>query len=289
MPELLAIIDGDVLAYQACESRWQSKAKIEGNTSFVSLDWSGKKVAPEFTKEEDDIYLMKSWDNFQNKLQELLERLYCTDYLMAVKGPNNYRYLLYPEYKMNRHADKKKQNEFVPVLRDLAVQTGLAVESKGREADDMLRIWANEARAVERDYIICSIDKDLKCIPGKHFLMHKETTIVVSEEDARRHYYEQLLKGDPTDNIPGVINIGEVKAARALAPYTKEADFQQQVVEKYMAAYGKEWKSYLLSNAKMIHLQNHEHDYFSFASWPIVRAIESMEKSGEIQWDNPAG
>lgn len=288
MSSLLAIIDGDVLAYQACEARWQSKAKIEGNTSFVSLDWGGKKVAPEFTKEEDDIYLMKSWDNFQRNLQHLLENLYCTDYLMAVKGDGNYRYQLYKEYKMNRHADPKKRNEFVPILRDLAVQTGLAVESTGREADDMLRIWANEARAVGQDYIICSIDKDLKCIPGKHWLMHKEMKIEVSEEAACRHYYEQLLKGDPTDNIPGVAGIGEVKAAKALAPFSKEADFQQQVVEKYMAAYSKEWKSQLLSNAKMIHLQNHEHDYFSLDNWPIARAIEAMEKSGEIRWDDPA-
>jgi len=94
-----------------------------------------------------------------------------------------------------------------------------------------------------------------------------------------------MLKGDPTVNIPGVINIGDVKATKILAPYTNEADFQHQTVEKYMAAYGKEWKSYLLSNAKMIHLQNHEHDYFSFESWPIVRAMEAMEKSGEIRWD----
>jgi len=206
MSKTLAIIDGDVLAYQACEPRWKSKAKIDGNTSFVSLDWSGKTVAPEFTKEEDDRYLMKSWENFQFNLQNLLEQLYCDDYLMAVKGPSNYRYKLYPEYKMNRHADKNKQNLFVPILRELAVNTGLAVEAKGREADDLLRIWANEARAVGQDYIICSIDKDLKCIPGKHWLMHKNIKIEVSEEEALRHYYEQMLKGDPTDNIPGVIN-----------------------------------------------------------------------------------
>ena len=54
----------------------------------------------------------------------------------------------------------------------------------------------------------------MKCIPGKHWLMHKKEMIVVSEEDAMRHYYQQLLKGDPTDNIPGVPRVGEVKAAK---------------------------------------------------------------------------
>jgi 5'-3' exonuclease len=287
MSDLLAIIDGDVLAYNACRPRWQSKAKISGDTSIVSLDWGGKKVAPEFTKEEDEKYLRDSWENFIKDLEEMLEKLYCKEYLMAVKGPDNYRYHLYPEYKMNRHADKNKQNAFVPILRDLAVSTGLAVAATGREADDMLRIWANEARAIDREFIICSIDKDLKCIPGNHWLIHKQTKIFVTEEEATRFYYEQLLKGDPTDNIPGVIGIGDVKAKKALAPFTTETEFQQQTVECYMTAYGKEWKSFLLSNAKMIHLQHNEHDYFSFDKWPIVRTIEAMEKSGEICWDDP--
>jgi 5'-3' exonuclease len=89
-----------------------------------------------------------------------------------------------------------------------------------------------------------------------------------------RHYYQQLLKGDPTDNIPGVPRVGEVKAAKILAPFTTEKDFQEQVVEQYLLAYGEfEWKDYLLSNAKMIHLQRDKDDYFNFKQWPIIQEL----------------
>lgn len=269
----IAIIDGDVLCYQACKPRWEKKARVENGFSFVSLDDDGKRLPLEYTKEEDREYLEESWENLKKDLTTLIETVYCDDYIMAVKGENNFRYLLYPEYKLNRHADPTKQNLFVPVLRKLAVAEDLAVEAVGCEADDLIRIWAEQARLYDQDYVICSIDKDLKCIPGKHWLMHKKTLIEVSEADAMRHYYEQLLKGDPTDNIPGVPRVGEVKASKILAPLSTEAEFQEAVVSEYIAAYGDDWKNFLLSNAKMIHLQRHPTDYFNFKEWPIIEEL----------------
>lgn len=270
----IAIIDGDVLCYQACKARWEKKAKIENGVSFIPLDSNGKRVPLEWTKEEDRIYLQESWENLQKDLNNLLDKVFCSEYLMAVKGQGNFRNRLYPEYKLNRHADPNKQNYFVPVLRQLAVAEDLAVPSDGREADDLMRIWSEECRSTGEDYIICSIDKDLKCIPGKHFLMHKELFISISEEEAKRHYYEQLLKGDPTDNIPGVPRVGEVKARKILESATTEEEFQERVVEQYLIAYGEEqWKDYLLSNGKMIYLQKHRNDYFNINSWPIIREL----------------
>lgn len=241
--------------------------------SFISLDSDGKRVPLEWTKEEDKEYLEESWEHLQNDLNKLLDKVYCDEFLMAVKGNNNFRNLLYPEYKLNRHADPNKQNHFVPVLRRLAVAQDLAIPAYEREADDLMRIWAEEARASGDDYVICSIDKDLKCIPGRHYLMHKDTMIEVSESAALRHYYEQLLKGDPTDNIPGVPRVGEVKAARILENCTTENEFQEKVVDEYIKAYGDDWLSYLLSNGKMIYLQKTKNDFFNLKDWPIVQEL----------------
>lgn len=271
----IAIIDGDVLCYQACRPRWEKKARIEDGVSYIRLDEDGKRIPLEYTPEEDREYLEESWDNFQKDLNTLLETVYCDEYLMAVKGPGNFRNLMYPEYKLNRHADPTKQNAFVPVLRKLAAKQDYAIEAVGREADDLIRIWAEQARLAGRDYVICSIDKDLKCIPGRHWLMHKKELVVVSEAEAMRHYYEQLLKGDPTDNIPGVPRVGEVKARNFLADCSTESDFQEVVVAKYIEAYGDDWQSFLLSNAKMIHLQRDAEDYFSFEEWPIVKELSN--------------
>lgn len=270
---MLALIDGDVLCYQACKPRWEKKAKIQGGVSFVSLDDDGQRIPLEYTKEEDRYYLEESWEHLKKDLQNLLDSLYCTEYLMAVGGKDNFRKTLYPEYKLNRHANPNNLNAFVPILRQLAIAENLAIAAEGREADDLLRIWAEQATNVGDDFVVCTIDKDLKCIPGKYYNIKHKTTINISTEDAMRHYYEQLLKGDPTDNIPGVPRIGEVKAAKMLADCYDESEFQECVASAYIAVYGDEWKDYLLSNGKMIHLQKHPNDYFNFSEWPIASEL----------------
>jgi 5'-3' exonuclease len=268
---MIALIDGDVLAYGACRTRWQDKAK--DGVVYRELDEDGNVKPLDFSTKENQVYLQSSWENLKTNLSKMLDAIYCDDYLMAVKGDGNFRDLVYSEYKANRRKNVNNQNLFVPVLRKLMVMEDLAIEAHNREADDMLRIWAEQCRMFDIDYIVCSIDKDLKCIPGKHYLMHKEIMIDVSEADAMRHYYEQLLKGDPTDNIPGVPQVGEVKAGKILEPYSTEEEFQDQVIEQYMGAYDEDWVHYLLANAKLIHLQRDVGDYFSFVDWPMMERL----------------
>jgi len=269
---VMLLIDGDVLCYMACKARWEPKVqKDENGNSIIKLDENGKRIPLEYTKEEDTKYLRESLDNVRKDFYALLDKFYTNDFLMAVKGEGNFRELLYPEYKQNRHRDPDKQNAFVPVLRKLLVHEDLALEATGREADDLLRIWANECIANGIDYIVVSIDKDLKCIPGRHYNLKKETEEDVSEEEAMRHYYEQLLKGDPTDNIPGIPRMGPVKAAKALKDCKTEIEFQDVVIEQYMIAYDDQWKEALLFNGKMIHLQNNINDYFGVSEWPLVK------------------
>jgi 5'-3' exonuclease len=271
---MLALIDGDVLAYNACESRF----KKDSNGHWM-MDLNNMKGDIEFTPEEARAYLEGAWENFQHIVEEICARVFATDYLMAVKGPDNFRSLLYPEYKMNRHK-RGISNETVPALRELAVQRGMAIAADGREADDLLRIWAEECRKVNEPYIVCSIDKDLKCIVGKHYFIHKDVIQDIDHHYANRFYYEQLLKGDPTDNIPGIPKVGEVKAQKALALCKTDEEFQEKVIEMYMTAYGDAWYDYLLSNGKMIHLQKTPTDYFGCYHWPLVKELLDLEKNG---------
>jgi hypothetical protein len=280
---MLALIDMDVMCYQACESRW--KLRCEGLNHIIELDGEGQRKQLEFTRAEDTKYLKDSYDNLKRDLDKLLDMTFASDFLAAVKCPAtegpavNFRNVMYPEYKLNRHKDPDKSNGFVPILRQLMVAEGLAVEASGREADDLICIWSEEARAKGEEFIICTIDKDIwKAIPGNHYLMHPWLTadnriVVTNEEDACRFHYEQLLKGDPTDYIPGIPRIGDKKAEKILAPYNTEADFQEQVVNQYIEAYGDEWMDYLLSNGKMLYLQRHVDDYFECLHWPIVQEL----------------
>jgi hypothetical protein len=276
----LAILDGDVFAYRACYHMWEERVKqaniLKNDKLIIELDEEGKPKPIVFPKEIDRMFLEKAWNNFKREVRTIVDKLYCTDFLMAVKGDNNYRNLLNPEYKINRHADPTKRNEFVPVIRKLAIMEGYAIEADGREADDLMRIWAEQARAAGDEYIIVTIDKDLQCIPGKLYLMHKEMMIDVPEDVAMRHYYRQILRGDSTDNIPGIPRLGPVKAEKIIKEGLTEAECQEAVVNQYMIAYGDKWYDMLLSNAKMIHLQKDPEDYFRASEWPVLRELNGI-------------
>ena len=272
----LLIIDGDVLAYHSCPSRYP---KVK------ELGPDGKPVKITFTPEQDRKYLEMCWNTFQRKLQNLLETFFASDYLLTVKGDGNFRDLVYPlefvegidkpvsGYKANRWKPDGASNKVVPSLRRLAVMELDAVQASGREADDLIRIWATQAAEAGDPFVICTIDKDMYCIPGTHYHLGEKTTKEVSVAEARRHYYQQLLKGDPIDNIPGIPGMGNAFAAKALAGASTEEEFQEIVVEKYMAAYGDGWGDQLLSNGKLIHLQRHEHDYFCYRDWPVAKEL----------------
>lgn len=270
---MLAIIDGDVLCYLACANRWEKTKSKVGAVHAIRLDNDGKRIPVEYTPEEDTRWLEMSMDKLRKLIQEVMDAVWATEALIAVKGPDNFRNEMYPNYKLNRHADPEKQNIFVPTLRKLLVHEELAIESNGREADDMLRIWAEQAVEAGDDYVICSIDKDLLCIPGKHYSIKKKEHIVMTPIAAMRHFYEQLLKGDQTDNIPGVPGIGPVKASKFLADLETEEEMQEVIVSQYIEAYGDDWRNYLLSNGKMLYLQKSPEDYFMISNWPIVKEL----------------
>jgi 5'-3' exonuclease len=274
---MLLLIDGDILAFKSCKPRWQKKAKMLGNVSFVSLDDEGDKVPLEYTKEEDTQYLRESWSEFQSSLERLMDQFYTKDFLMAVKGDNNFRNTIYDQYKAHRVSDAAAPltTTFVPAIRTLAVNEELAIRAHGRETDDYIRIWAEEARAAGEPFVVCSVDKDLKCIEGKHWLIHHKKMVEMDKLEAMKFYYGQLIMGDTTDNIPGIPGMGPVAAKKLLIDCITEEDCQEAVVSAYISAFEDDWAEFLLSNGKMIHLQRHIDDYFTLRDWPIAQELRA--------------
>jgi 5'-3' exonuclease len=113
-----------------------------------------------------------------------------------------------------------------------------AVRAHGCEVDDLLGMNQTD------DTVICSIDKDMLMIPGKHYNFVREEHSIVTPEQGIRNFYEQLLKGDTVDGIPGVRGLGKVKAAKLLANCETEKEMFDVAREQYnddttMATYGK--------------------------------------------------
>jgi hypothetical protein len=66
--------------------------------------------------------------------------------------------------------------------------------------------------------LICSIDKDLKQIPGLHYNYNKEEYSEVSEEEAVYNLALQTLIGDNGDNIKVNHGLGPKKASIIIRP-----------------------------------------------------------------------
>jgi hypothetical protein len=113
---------------------------------------------------------------------------------------------------------------------------------------------------------ICSIDKDLKQIPGKHYNWRKDEFDIVSPVDGLRSFYRNLLIGDTADNIFGVDGIGKVKAGRIINDLDNEEDMFRAV----QALYNNDAR--LLMNGQCMWLWRKEDDLWRF---PPVTEIES--------------
>jgi len=123
------------------------------------------------------------------------------DYVLVYTPSTNFRYDLFPEYKIKR-LDKEQSPELI-ALKKYAKSTGLIVE--GVEADDVVAYYAR------RDHPIASGDKDvIYGVEGNNYFYHSSHRKVykTSKEGADRFVLLQTLAGDSGDDIPGITGVG---------------------------------------------------------------------------------
>lgn len=156
------------------------------------------------------------------------------DYIAAAfdhAGPT-FRHLAYERYKATRIKAPDELYLQIPVVKNLLKDFGIPViEKQGYEADDIIGTIAAEVdrRHPGTEIIIVTGDLDTLQLISKHikvFTMRKgvSDTILYGESEVRARFGlspAQLidykgLRGDPSDNIPGVKGIGEKTASELL-------------------------------------------------------------------------
>lgn len=143
---------------------------------------------------------------------------------------SNYRYKIYPDYKGNRKAEKPKH--YLHIREYLEYEKEAEV-IYGEEADDALGYNQTEGT------VICSIDKDLLMIPGKHYNFVKQEIYNISKQEGLCNFYGQLLLGDIGDNIPGCPGIGKKGVEKLLHPDLSEQEMLEVCKESYIKQYEK--------------------------------------------------
>lgn len=136
------------------------------------------------------------------------------------EGHRNYRHDVYPEYKANRPETPDYIIDLRPIIHETFLEykgmTGLEVI----ESDDALSIFATTyGKSDEFDITYARVDKDLACIPGRHYNYNKKKFTTITKNEADFFARCQILSGDSGDNIPGVPGIGPAKAKGYIEKY----------------------------------------------------------------------
>lgn len=200
MMQRIALIDADLYAYRI---------------GYVSED-----------KSEDQAKLMLT-----RMLGEVLCEPWCTDFELRLTGPTNFRndVAVSTPYKGGRTSEKPKH--FL-ALRQHMIDMGATV-SDNEEADDVV---VYQYIAEPEKYVMVHVDKDLNQAPGYHYNPVKKEFYEVSESDAVRAFYTQVLVGDRVDNIVCISGVGPAKALKIIAGFTSAEDLFSAVSGAYLAA-----------------------------------------------------
>ncbi|MBD3282336.1 MAG: hypothetical protein GF387_01890 [Candidatus Portnoybacteria bacterium] len=156
-----------------------------------------------------------------------------------------FRHKQYEEYKATRKKAPDELYEQIPKTKSLLDALGITIlEKEGYEADDVIGTIAEKTKNKNIETYIVTGDLDTLQLVDDNIKVYtlrkgvKDTTIYGEKEVKERFELEpeQLLdykglRGDPSDNIPGVSGIGE-KTATALLKEFKTIENLYKKIEK---------------------------------------------------------
>jgi len=137
-------------------------------------------------------------------------------------------------YKANREAAPDILRQQVGLVREVVETLGITVlELPGYEADDIIATLATQARDAGMDVIVVTGDRDVyQLVEDPHvkvlynrrgvsdYVLYDEAGIEERTGVPPRLYLPYAaLRGDPSDNLPGVPGVGEKTAARLVNTY----------------------------------------------------------------------
>ena len=210
------LIDGDILVYR---------------TGFAT-----QKMNKE-TNELEVEPVHHAYYNINSMMEGIFEKTGADAYTcyLTAPGRGNFRFDIFPEYKANRK-DTPKPVHF-DAIREFLITKYEAEVIEGQEADDSISIAHCKMNPLGfdpeiRNSIIASIDKDFNNVPGWHYNFVKDEIYYVTETEALRNFYLQILTGDTADGIPRISKGWREKKTKALLMGTEEEKEMYQIVLK---------------------------------------------------------
>ncbi len=195
------LIDADILACQFAYAYEASRSRTATYDDDGDLDIDDAGWAIE---------------GFHSAVERMMGETGTENAILCFTSTGNFRYLVLPTYKSNRRGKPK------PVLLDALIEHAWDAwdckEVDHLEADDVMGIMATKSPG---SYVMATIDKDLKQIPGIHYNWKKEQVKDIEPLEADYWFYFQVLTGDSTDGYAGCPGIGVSRARKVLKGFSK--------------------------------------------------------------------
>jgi DNA polymerase-1 len=172
---------------------------------------------------------------FTSMLVNLIKEHQPDQLVVAFDRPEpTFRHEMIPTYKANRSEAPDILRQQMGLVRQLVDTMQIpVVEAPGFEADDVLATLATKAAAGGDDVIVVTGDRDTyQLVEDPHikvlyvlrgvseYRLYDEAKITERTGVTPRQYPEfAALRGDPSDNLPGVPGVGEKTAAKLINTY----------------------------------------------------------------------
>ncbi|MGN1280390.1 MAG: DNA polymerase I [Succinivibrio sp.] len=194
----LVLVDGSSFLYRAFYASKQSFTNSKGVPTGVSLI-------------------------ITNMLNSLLKKFDGSKFIVVfdAKG-KSFRHQMYEEYKANRAKMPEELVVQVPYVHAIVEAMGFPLVSiEGVEADDVLGTYAKQATAKGIKTVICTGDKDLSQLVDDNVILYDSMKDTFYNREGVIEKFGVppeliidflALKGDSSDNIPGMPGVGDKTA-----------------------------------------------------------------------------
>jgi DNA polymerase-1 len=194
---MLLLLDTDIFAYQATTSA-ETEIDMGGDIWSLTMD------------------MQQARDTFEAAVDRIKQRLETNDVLCCMSDhAGNFRKQVWPDYKSNRRKSRKPVGYVA--FCDWVRETYATASRPMLEADDVMGIVSTK-NGNQGKVTIVSDDKDMKTIPGRLYRPMADELLEITEEEADRFFFTQVLTGDTADGYKGVPGIGPKKAEAILGP-----------------------------------------------------------------------
>lgn len=193
---LLALIDADIVAYQAASSAEQP------------VKW------------DDDLWTLHAYESdgeriFRELIETIRKKSQAQDVILAFSDSHNFRKDILPSYKENRSGTRKPM--LLKCLKEYGKRQYESYQMDNLEGDDVLGILSTDPEfKMGHDLVVCSLDKDFKTVPGYHYNFGKDQEFSINTQESHYWHMYQTLTGDATDGYSGCPGIGPKKAEKIL-------------------------------------------------------------------------